>query len=264
MSSLINTFSITIPLFYVVKKALTTVTNTLNKSSQSKVNESIFYFTWHTLSTITNVTLLLNTAWFTTAVSNLDMYKSLCENFRTHSISINELCFYECTLSFWCCSVLFLVTDARRKDFAQMAVHHAATVTLVALSLNLGFWRFGQVVLLLHDVVDVFLYAAKTLHYLDYIYMAEKMFTFFAFMFFACRLVFFPICAVWPAWQCAAAELADGLLPGEHVGLVLPGLLTVLWVLHVFWFWLIVKMAVKMMLSGDLGGDARSEDDKVD
>lgn len=43
------------------------------------------------------------------------------------------------------------------QDFWQMVIHHIVTTILLVLSYNTGFFRIGCVIILLHDVSDVFL-----------------------------------------------------------------------------------------------------------
>ena len=225
----------------------------------AKLQECVFFLLWHSSSTLLNVSLLLSTVWFFDIFNTWEPLPSLCVNFRHHTVTETELLYYQTTLSFWFCSILLVFYDNRRKDFSQMVLHHVATVVLVLLSLQLGLFRFGQVVLLLHDLVDVFLYAAKAMHYLGRPFQSELLFGVFAVFFFLCRLVLFPWLAILPGWHCVAAELA--LDRGVHAGVLLPLLLSLLWLLHVYWFVLILRMAAKIFRGQQLGGDVRSDDE---
>lgn len=49
----------------------------------------------------------------------------------------------------------------RRKDWLESMIHHIATVILLAYSYWVNFTRIGVMVILLHDVGDIFLEAAK-------------------------------------------------------------------------------------------------------
>lgn len=49
----------------------------------------------------------------------------------------------------------------RRKDWLESMVHHIATIALLLYSYYVNFTRVGIMVMLLHDVSDIFLEAAK-------------------------------------------------------------------------------------------------------
>jgi len=53
------------------------------------------------------------------------------------------------------------VWDLKRKDFYQMLVHHLVTIGLISYSIKVNFTRAGAMILLIHDVCDVFMEAAK-------------------------------------------------------------------------------------------------------
>ena len=59
--------------------------------------------------------------------------------------------------------------DKPLKDFYVMLFHHIVTVCLILFSYLLGHHRIGVLVLMCHDVSDVFLDYAKCLHYLDFV-----------------------------------------------------------------------------------------------
>jgi len=58
-------------------------------------------------------------------------------------------------------------TESRRSDWLQMLIHHVATVILIGGSMYMQLFRIGVVVLILHDVCDITLEAAKALTYMD-------------------------------------------------------------------------------------------------
>ena len=53
------------------------------------------------------------------------------------------------------------VWDLKRKDFYQMLVHHFVTFSLICYSIRTNLVRAGAMILLIHDVCDVFMEAAK-------------------------------------------------------------------------------------------------------
>ena len=43
------------------------------------------------------------------------------------------------------------------QDFWQMTLHHIVTILLLGFSFYAGFFRIGAVIILVHDVADIFL-----------------------------------------------------------------------------------------------------------
>lgn len=154
-------------------------------------------------------------------------------------------------------------TEVSRSDSAEMIAHHLITMALITTSYISRFWRIGSTILLLHDVSDIFLEFAKVLSYTSkpksHNWMkgmiVDPLFGVFVIVFFVTRLVFYPFLVVDTVFLKGSA--AYGLEWGGYMYLVL---LAGLQLLHVFWFYLIVKMVIKLM-SGTMKKDERSEDD---
>lgn len=56
---------------------------------------------------------------------------------------------------------LAILVQVRRKDWAESMTHHVATVILLVYAYYVNFARVGTMVLLVHDVSDIFLESAK-------------------------------------------------------------------------------------------------------
>ena len=132
-----------------------------------KLHENMWYSLWHTMSFSANMYMLLQSNWFKPVIFQLD-FAFLYRDHTLHPFEPYGRLFYLCSLGFWTSCMLFLGIETRRKDFIQMVLHHVLTVSLIAISYALNFHRFGLLVLLFHDVVDVFLYTAKCLIYKNY------------------------------------------------------------------------------------------------
>jgi len=178
--------------------------------------------------------------------------------------------FYLTELAFWVSCLLFICFETIRHDFHVLLVHHLATCLLIGFSHLLCFWRIGSIILALHDIVDIFLYAAKTLHYSKASNLVDGVFVAFVFVFFIARLVLYPMYCVWPALDIwTIREITGGLvyyhwdIPG---GCILPAFLCVLQGLHIFWFRLILEMVFKTVKQKALHveKDIRSEDEDDD
>jgi ceramide synthetase len=157
-----------------------------------------------------------------------------------------------------------MAVETVRKDFKEMLIHHVATIGLISLSHYFGFHRIGYVVLLIHDIGDIFLYSAKFFNYLKWNIITNILFGLFAIVFFAARLVAFPF-VITTSWY-ATMGYVEGIDGNTIVGApILPTLLTVLQVLHFMWFGLILRMVYRMLSNKESSQkDIRSDDEAED
>ncbi|KAJ3122048.1 Ceramide synthase 3 [Nowakowskiella sp. JEL0407] len=158
-------------------------------------------------------------------------------------------------------AVLFIYP--KQKDFLEMFIHHITTLLLIYFSYTWGFYRIGAVVYALHELADPFLEFAKCSLYLKRQTVADVFFGLFALVFFVSRNFIFPVYVISSIPLYAYHE--DGsLIPfgraDVHYGFF--ALLCILEILHIFWFSLIVKVALTTVLSkGGVEGDIRDEDE---
>lgn len=148
--------------------------------------------------------------------------------------------------------------EHKRKDFVEMQIHHCTTLALIFLSYTHQYNRIGVVVMILLDPADVPLHLAKLCKYSLAHGTADLFFYAFGFSFFVTRLVLYPY-VVWSAHFEAAQHFDYGVPEWTCVGL-----LYVLLVLQMYWFALILKVAIKLVLHGEDVADVRSdsEDDE--
>ena len=166
-----------------------------------------------------------------------------------------------------CVSVLL---EPRRKDFLEMQLHHIVTVAVVCISYLYGWNRIGCVVMILLDPADVPLHLAKMCKYVadarahkqkalakTMTFCADRAFELFAVAFFVTRILMYPyVC--WSAHVEATRYFPKGLPEWTCVAL-----LWTLYVLQCYWFFLIIKVAIRMMMTG-AAEDVRSDDEDDD
>jgi len=162
-----------------------------------------------------------------------------------------ELAFY---LSL-ACTLLF---DNKRKDFPEQIVHHIATILLLSLSYVCNFTRVGTLVLWCHDVSDIFLESAKLCIYAKINVLPDILFALFGIVFFVSRLIYFPFWILDTTWNRSMAMFSA--FPAYYL---FNGLLFTLQILHVFWFYLIGKMAWGLV-GGNEVEDTRSSAEEED
>mmetsp|Transcript_15117 Transcript_15117/g.33337 ORF Transcript_15117/g.33337 Transcript_15117/m.33337 type:complete len:384 (+) Transcript_15117:84-1235(+) len=155
-------------------------------------------------------------------------------------------------------------TEVTRSDAFEMILHHLITIALITISFLNNFTRIGSVILLLHDVADVFLEAGKGLNYISKAKggkwlapIVDSIFGLFAVSFFVTRLVLYPRYILWSM----STEGYGHFGGGWPVGWSFVVLLFALQFLHIFWFYLIMRMVVKICSTGTVEKDERSDDE---
>lgn len=184
------------------------------------------------------------------------------EGWPHHTISQAMFFYYHIELGCYIHQLLW--TEVSRSDSVEMIVHHIVTISLIVLSFLTKFMRIGAVILLIHDLADVFLESAKVFNYMaraentrwmkDYI--VDPLFGVFAVTFFITRLVIYPRNILFSLRD-------DGyVLYGCDWGgcPAYIGLLFTLQFLHIYWFYLIMVMVVKLAM-GTMKDDERSDNE---
>jgi ceramide synthetase len=157
-------------------------------------------------------------------------------------------------------------TEVSRSDSFEMITHHFVTIFLIVLSYCSNFTRVGSTVLILHDSADVFLELAKCFNYISKVkgkewasMITDSLFGVFTITFFITRLVLYPRYVYYSSYI-EAEEMWGKQWPGFWVYFCLLGALQIL---HIFWFYTICRMIVKLMTTG-IQKDERSDDEDED
>ncbi|CAN8269023.1 unnamed protein product [Cochlearia groenlandica] len=158
-----------------------------------------------------------------------------------------------------------LAWETRRKDFAVMMSHHVVTIILVGYSYLTRFFRIGAIILALHDASDVFMETAKIFKYTEKEFGASVFFGLFVLSWLLLRLIYFPFCII----RATSIELLDYLDMTSVEDTVMyysfNTMLLMLLVFHIYWWYLICGMIVRLLKNrGKVGEDIRSdsEDDE--
>lgn len=169
-------------------------------------------------------------------------------------------------------SFFLLIFDVKRSDFLQYLVHHVVTITMIVLSYLYGFGRPGMVILGLHDVGDIFLYASKFFHHLKVEGVDIFLFVNFVVTFYIGRLLLYSrlvhailvetlqIMVNDPPFN-SWAMFYDTYLPHYAIFSVA---MSVLLLLHCFWYTLVLKIIANELFFGKKiadEGDPRSDDE---
>ncbi|KAF1335482.1 Longevity-assurance protein, partial [Globisporangium splendens] len=152
-----------------------------------------------------------------------------------------------------------------RKDYFVMMSHHVVTIALVTWSYVVGFLPVGVIVLLLHDLSDVPLDMLKMANYLKLeglrgLFVSELMFVVLLVDWSYFRIYLYPTKLLYTAMienREASMTMEDAHdftnlfpYPGPPSWLLFNVLLSTLYCLHIWWGFLIVRLAVGAITKG--------------
>lgn len=149
--------------------------------------------------------------------------------------------YYEFQLGYYILLLFYLFLEDKLKDFYQMLFHHIITIILIYFSLYFHHHRIGMIVFYIHDIVDFFLYFAKTIHHLNDTKYDYIIFLLFALTFFIFRILYFPIKILWPIFNTPEYSMKKYSF-NEYTLLSLS--LLILYSLHIIWFESIIKLFI--------------------
>ncbi|KAI0796838.1 longevity assurance proteins LAG1/LAC1 [Abortiporus biennis] len=171
--------------------------------------------------------------------------------------------------AFYMHQILILNAEARRKDHWQMMTHHLITVPLMLSSYYYNYTRVGCLIMMLMDMCDIFLPLAKMLRYLSLSTLCDITFGCFLLSWLVTRHFLFVIVIkstyldtarlIRFVWE---PERDHYMTRGMYIGFVT--MLTALQIIQLMWFWMIVRVAYRV-ISGQGAEDTRSdsEDDGI-
>lgn len=136
-----------------------------------------------------------------------------------------------------------------------MAVHHVVTIILIVSCIVFRLERIGLLVLVVHDVADIFLEAGKLSNYLGSEAGSTGFFVSLIVVWVISRLYYFPVKVI------RSVYFEHYLMFDAPYCNYFTGLLCVLLVLHVYWFKLILKTFFKTIKTGKTV-DAREDFDE--
>ena len=155
-------------------------------------------------------------------------------------------------------------TEVTRSDAMEMILHHFTTITVMFLSWLSGFYRIGSSILLVHDIADIFLESAKCFNYTKSVggrkwagMVCDSLFGCFAVIFGISRLYLFPKYMLFSLIN-ESYVIFGYIWPGYYVFV---GLLSILQILHVNWFYAICALIYRLLTTG-IDTDPRESDDE--
>ncbi|KAG5264413.1 hypothetical protein AALO_G00253520 [Alosa alosa] len=217
-----------------------------------KFREASWRFTFYLLAFFAGLAAVIDKPWF---YEKEEMWK----DFPKMPLLPSQYWYYMIELGFYISLLFSVATDVKRKDFKEQIIHHMATIMLLSFSWLVNYIRAGTMIMLIHDASDYLLESAKMFNYAGWRKTCNYIFILFAMVFFITRLILFPF------WIMHATMVYPlSLYPTFFGYYFFNGLLMVLQGLHVFWFGLILRMAIKFLPGNDIVEDERSDKDETD
>jgi ceramide synthetase len=167
---------------------------------------------------------------------------------QTRSLIVSGYYMFE--LSFYVSELICISwLETKRKDRTVLLVHHIATITLLSISYVYGFHRIGILVLYAHNINDIFLEAAKICKYAGFDDLANVNFVFLILSWIASRLYFFPFHIIRSTYYDTYEIVFKNTqyLPQYYIA---NGCLIVLFFMHLYWFFLICRIAYNALKNG--------------
>ncbi|XP_074157760.1 LOW QUALITY PROTEIN: ceramide synthase 4-like [Sminthopsis crassicaudata] len=180
--------------------------------------------------------------------------KECWEGFPKQPLKYAIYWWYLLEFGFYLSLIITLSFDVKRKDFREQIIHHFSTITLIYFSYCSNYIRIGTLVMLIHDVSDVFLEAGKMFNYAQWNKSSGTTFTIFTVIFIFSRLVILP-------YKVLYTTIYDSMAYYEpFFGYYFSNaLLFILQALNIYWSFLILQMFFKFAIMGKMQKDVRSD-----
>uniref|UniRef100_A0A2K6FU18 Ceramide synthase 2 n=1 Tax=Propithecus coquereli TaxID=379532 RepID=A0A2K6FU18_PROCO len=212
-----------------------------------KFREASWRFTFYLIAFIAGMAVIVDKPWF------YDM-KKVWEGYPIQSTIPSQYWYYMIELSFYWSLLFSIASDVKRKDFKEQIIHHVATIILISFSWFANYIRAGTLIMALHDSSDYLLESAKMFNYAGWKNTCNNIFIVFAVVFIITRLVILPFWIL----HCTLVYPLE-LYPAFFGYYFFNSMMGVLQLLHIFWAYLILRMAYKFITGKELGGVARPE-----
>ncbi|XP_027699952.1 ceramide synthase 4-like [Vombatus ursinus] len=219
-----------------------------------KFSESCSRFLFHSCFSFGGLFIFCNKTWFGQPETIWNGYPK--------QVSCPDLCWwyiFHIVFYFFILLVLFYNFLISHRDFYGYVIHHFVTVTLIFYSYSANLVHIGVLVMLLHDVSDIFLETSKMIAYAKWKQAQNIIFILFGLVFFVSRLIFFPTKVIYNFYY--VFQTNNQFFFGYYFS---NSLLMVTQSLNLFWFFLILKVIYKFLSEGQVKSDVRSDLEEPD
>uniref|UniRef100_A0A8B9YWC4 Ceramide synthase 2 n=1 Tax=Buteo japonicus TaxID=224669 RepID=A0A8B9YWC4_9AVES len=216
-----------------------------------KFREASWRFTFYLIAFIAGMAVIVDKPWF------YDL-REVWKGYPIQSMLPSQYWYYMIELSFYWSLLFSIASDVKRKDFKEQIIHHVATIILISFSWFANYIRAGTLIMALHDSSDYLLESAKMFNYAGWRNTCNNIFIVFAAVFIVTRLVILPFWIM----HCTVVYPLD-LYPAFFGYYFFNFMMVVLQSLHIFWAYLIIRMAQKF-ITGKVVEDERSDREETD
>nr|KAF6278819.1 ceramide synthase 3 [Myotis myotis] len=214
-----------------------------------KFQEACWRFAFYLVITVAGIAFLYDKPW----VYDLG---EVWNGYPRQPLLPSQYWYYILEMSFYCSLLLSLGSDVKRKDFFAHVIHHLAALSLMSFSWCANYIRSGTLVMIVHDVADIWLESAKMFSYAGWKQTCNTLFFIFSAIFFISRLIIFPF------WILYCTLVIPMLYLEPFFSYIFLNLqLMVLQVLHLYWGYFILKMLKRCIFTKKIQ-DVRSDDEE--
>lgn len=164
--------------------------------------------------------------------------------------------YYAIELAYYFSELFWIFHGVRRSDFKVLLVHHMATIGLLIFSYLINHHRIGSLVLVVHDIADCWMEGAKLFKYIKKHTVSEVLFAVFLLIWIVTRLTYFPFWIIY--------NILEWHTTVYPTYVIIVSWLFILQAMHIYWFYLIIKIAVTIKTKGNVARDCRSDSDTSD
>ncbi|XP_029808146.1 ceramide synthase 3 [Suricata suricatta] len=213
-----------------------------------RFQEACWRFTYYLIMTVAGIIFLYDKPW---VYDLLEVW----EGYPRQPLLPSQYWYYILEMSFYWSLLFSIGSDAKRKDFLAHVIHHLAAISLMSFSWCANYIRSGTLVMIVHDVADIWLESAKMFSYAGWKQTCNALFFIFSAIFFISRLIVFPFWILY----CTLILPLNYLEPFfSYIFLNLQ--LMVLQALHLYWCYFILKMLKRCIFMKDTK-DVRSDNE---
>jgi len=256
-------FSITMAVALILTVARVFVQSTTMKiAKQLKVTETVKFSEscWKSLYYVSATTIglafVFTGDWFPETANCWRNYPHMPLTLPLRLFTLYQLGFY------WHSLYAHFVYEVKRSDYWPLLLHHIATIGLIHFSYQMKFHRIGLLIVVAHDINDVFFEIGKLFVYLQKEKITNIMFVLLLISWVTTRLGIFPFMLIY-----SALFESQNIIPFDisPFWLIFNATLFFLLSLHVYWFGLMLRMAVRVVRGKEKKiVDSREEGSKKD
>jgi len=196
--------------------------------------EDIYYVT----STSVGLGFVYTCDWFPETANCWRNYPNIPISPALRLFTLYQLGFY------WHSLYAHFVYEVKRSDFWPLLLHHIATIFLIQFSYQIHFHRIGLLIVVAHDVNDVFFEIGKIFVYLQKDAVTNVLFVCLLLSWMLTRLGIFPFMLIYTCLFESQNILPFDISP---FWLIFNAFLVFLLTLHIYWFGLMLRMAVRVV-----------------